>query len=70
MGMLTLTRREGESIVIEDRDSGEALQLVVLERDGAQVKLGISASRRFEIWREEVFWRRQRERRTSGRGAA
>lgn len=62
MGMLTLTRRTGESIFIEDLKSGEVLQVMVLERDHAQVKLGIEAPRRYSIWREELWLERQRER--------
>lgn len=63
MGMLTLTRRPGESIIVEDLASGEVLRLVVLERDHGHTKLGIEATRRYDIWREEVWLERQRRRR-------
>jgi carbon storage regulator len=50
--MLILTRREGEIIAI-DND----VTVKVIEVDGSQVRLGISAPRNVEVHREEVWQR-------------
>ena len=50
--MLTLERREGQTIVITHK--GETLEVkVALIRDN-KVKLSFDAPESFEIWREEV----------------
>lgn len=48
--MLVLTRRLGESITI-----GDEVKVVVVDIDGNQVKLGIEAPRKIEIYREELY---------------
>ena len=49
-GMLVLTRKSNQSIVIADD-----VIVTVLEVRGDQVRLGISAPREVEIHREEVW---------------
>ncbi|WP_010676912.1 carbon storage regulator CsrA [Bacillus timonensis] len=48
--MLVLTRKLKESIMI-----GSDIELVVVEIDGDQVKLGIKAPKNVEIHRKEIF---------------
>ena len=50
--MLVLTRRLGEAITI-----GEEVRVVIVDIDGNQVKLGIEAPRKIEIYREELYER-------------
>ncbi len=57
--MLVLSRKVSEKIIIRDAETGEALSVMLVEivtRDGiaSHVRLGIDASRRFNIAREEV----------------
>jgi carbon storage regulator len=47
--MLVLSRRKGESIVIQDN-----IEITVLEVEGDVVKIGISAPRDIEILRKEL----------------
>ncbi|MFC5528961.1 carbon storage regulator CsrA [Cohnella yongneupensis] len=48
--MLVLSRRKGESIVIQ-----EHIEVTVLEVDGDTIKIGISAPRDIEILRKELI---------------
>ncbi|MEG0962920.1 MAG: carbon storage regulator CsrA [Lachnospiraceae bacterium] len=48
--MLALTRKKGESIIINDN-----IEISILEMRGDQVKLGISAPREIPIYRKEVY---------------
>ncbi|MEH7384275.1 carbon storage regulator CsrA [Bacillus sp. JJ1521] len=48
--MLVLTRRLNESIMI-----GPDVEIVVVDIDGDQVKLGIKAPKNIEIHRKEIF---------------
>lgn len=57
--MLVLSRRVGEKIIVRDTETEEVLTITLVEiltRHGApsHVRLGIDASRRFNIAREEV----------------
>ncbi len=52
--MLILTRRTGELIRI-----GEGIQVVVLNINYSQVKLGIDAPREVSIYREEIYRQKQ-----------
>lgn len=47
--MLVLSRRKGESIIIQDK-----IEITVLEVDGEIVKIGISAPKEIEILRKEL----------------
>lgn len=48
--MLVLTRKSNEAIKI-----GEDIEIKILEVDGEQVKVGISAPRDVDIHRQEVY---------------
>jgi len=48
--MLVLTRKKGESIVIQNN-----IVVTVLSVDGDVMKLGISAPRDIDIYRKEIF---------------
>jgi len=52
--MLVLTRRAGESIMIDDK-----IELKVLKIRGSQVHLGIEAPRQAAVHRKEVWLRIQ-----------
>ena len=54
--MLVLTRRAGESIMIDDE-----IELKVLKIRGSQVHLGIDAPKRAAVHRKEVWLRIQDE---------
>lgn len=48
--MLVLSRKKGESIVIQDH-----IEVTVLAVEGDIVKLGISAPKHIDIFRQEVY---------------
>ncbi|WP_449599388.1 carbon storage regulator CsrA [Paenibacillus sp. Marseille-Q9583] len=48
--MLVLSRKKGESIVIQDQ-----IELTILGVDGDTVKVGISAPKHVDIFRKEVY---------------
>lgn len=48
--MLVLSRKTGESIVIQDQ-----IELTILSVDGDTVKVGISAPKHVDIFRKEVY---------------
>lgn len=54
--MLALTRKKGESLVINNN-----IEVTILEIRGDQIKLGISASRDVSIYRKEVYLQIQEE---------
>ena len=54
--MLALTRKKGESIVINNN-----IEISVLEIRGDQIKLGISAPKDVPIYRKEVYLQIQEE---------
>lgn len=54
--MLALTRKKGESLVINNN-----IEVTVLEIKGDQVKLGIAAPREIPIYRKEVYLQIQEE---------
>lgn len=58
--MLILTRREGESLVIDD--GVRQIRVTVLGIKGGNVKLGFEASRDVEIHRQELYEQMRRER--------
>lgn len=48
--MLVLSRKKGESIVIQDQ-----IELTILSVDGDMVKVGISAPKHVDIFRKEIY---------------
>jgi carbon storage regulator len=50
--MLVLTRREGETIQIDDK-----IRVTILGRENGQVKVGIEAPREVPVVREELLER-------------
>lgn len=54
--MLALTRKKGESLVINNN-----IEVTILEIRGDQIKLGISAPRNVSIYRKEVYLQIQEE---------
>ncbi len=58
--MLALTRKKGESLVINNN-----IEVTILEIRGDQIKLGISAPRDVSIYRKEVYLQIQEENKAS-----
>lgn len=54
--MLALTRKKGESLVINNN-----IEVTVLEIRGDQIKLGISAPKEVPVYRKEVYVQIQKE---------
>ncbi|MCP8617601.1 carbon storage regulator CsrA [Salirhabdus salicampi] len=54
--MLVLTRKTGESIRI-----GDDIEVKIVDVDGDQVKIGISAPKNVDIYREEIYEQIERE---------
>ena len=48
--MLVLTRKKGESIIIQDH-----IEVTILSVDGDTVKVGISAPKHVDIFRQEIY---------------
>lgn len=48
--MLILKRKIGESVII-----GEDIEIIILEKDGDSVKIGIRAPMSFSVYRKEIF---------------
>ena len=58
--MLALTRRKGESLVVNNN-----IEITVLEIRGDQIKIGISAPKDVPIYRKEVYLQIQEENKAS-----
>lgn len=58
--MLALTRKKGESLVINND-----IEITILEIRGDQIKLGVSAPKEVPIYRMEVYTQIQQENRKS-----
>ena len=58
--MLALTRKKGESLVINND-----IEITILEIRGDQIKLGVSAPKEVPIYRKEVYKQIQQENRKS-----
>ncbi len=58
--MLALTRKKGESIIIDDN-----IEITILGTNGDQVKIGISAPKNIPIYRKEIYEQIQEENRES-----
>lgn len=54
--MLALTRKKGESLVINNN-----VEVTVLEIRGDQIKIGISAPKEVPVYRKEVYLQIQNE---------
>ena len=54
--MLALTRKKGESIVVNND-----IEISILELRGDQVKIGISAPKEVPVYRKEVYLQIQKE---------
>ena len=55
-GMLILTRKPGETLVIQDN-----IRITILGVKGNQVRIGIDAPREISVHREEVYLEIQEE---------
>lgn len=60
-GMLILTRRVGETIMIDDD-----ISVTVLGVKGNQVRIGVNAPKDVSVHREEIYQRIQREKADEG----
>lgn len=58
--MLILTRRNGETILIDD-----GIEVTVLAVTGNQVRIGIAAPQDVSVRREEIYQRIEQERETA-----
>ena len=58
--MLALTRKKGESLVINNN-----IEISILEVRGDQIKIGITAPKHAPIYRKEVYKQIQEENRAS-----
>ena len=54
--MLALTRKKGESLVVNNN-----IEITVLEIRGDQIKIGISAAKNVPVYRKEVYLQIQKE---------
>ncbi len=52
--MLVLSRKEGESIILQT-ETGESIKIQVVNIKGNQVKIGIEAARSVKVSREEIM---------------
>lgn len=48
--MLVLTRKKGESIIIDNK-----IEIIIIEVNGDQVKMGINAPKEIPILRKEIY---------------
>lgn len=54
-GFLTLTRKNGESVIIRDRETGKVLMEVLISNiKGKQVRVSFKAERKYGILRKEI----------------
>ena len=58
--MLALTRKKGESLVINND-----IEITILEIRGDQIKLGVSAPKEVPIYRKEVYTQIQENRKSA-----
>lgn len=52
--MLLLTRKEGESLIIEVEGLNEPIEIKVVDINN-QVRVGVTAPKNCKIWREELY---------------
>jgi carbon storage regulator len=48
--MLVLSRRKGESIIIQDE-----IEIIILGVEGDNIRLGIEAPKNIEVFRKEIY---------------
>ena len=53
--MHILTRKQNESVVIDDD-----IEITILGTKGQDVKIGIEAPEDVDIWREEIYGKREK----------
>lgn len=58
--MLALTRKKGESLVVNNN-----VEITILEIRGDQVKIGVNAPKEVPIYRKEVYLQIQQENKKS-----
>ena len=60
--MLVFQRRVDERIIIEDRTTGERIEILLVDCKGGRSRIGVECSReRFAVDREEILIRRERD---------
>ena len=59
--MLILTRRVGETLIIQGKDGQVIAEMTVLGVKGNQVRLGTTADKEVAVHREEIYERIQAE---------
>jgi carbon storage regulator CsrA len=52
--MLLLTRKQGESLIIEVDGMTEPIEIALVE-SGTQARIGVSAPAKCKIWRKELY---------------
>lgn len=52
--MLVISRKSGESIIIENEQGGEPIEIKIITIEN-QAKIGISAPIGYKIWRNELY---------------
>jgi carbon storage regulator len=62
IGMLVLTRKNGESINI-----GDDIEIIVISSKNDQVKIGIKAPKNIEVYRKEILEQIQNENQQASR---
>jgi len=53
--MLILTRKAGESIIIDDDIIGNDIKVIILGVTNKQVRIGIDAAKDVAVHREEIY---------------
>jgi carbon storage regulator len=64
-GMLVLTRKKGQSIVVNDN-----IEITILDIQGDQIRIGIEAPKNISIHRKEVYLEIQEENRKAAESKA
>lgn len=59
--MLALTRREGESIIIEDPAQKYTIEIKLVQIIGNRARLSFEAPRNVQIYRKEIYEARKQE---------
>lgn len=52
--MLVISRKPGDSVIIETEDGGKLIEIKIISVDN-QVKIGIEAPKGYKIWRDELY---------------